>query len=256
MEKYFDINRDGFSVRCKLYYEKGRETSRVVCFAHGFGGHKDTKAAERFAEHFMSKYKGSVVLTFDWPCHGKDALGKLRLEDCERYLTYVVEYIGENFPGADLFGYATSFGGYLYLRYIQKYGNPFKKIALRCPAINMFESLSKRILTPENWVILEKGKDIDAGFDRKVKLDKQFMDELGSDESDIRKKDFLDFADDILIIHGDKDEIIPIMQSRSFAENNVIELIEVEGADHRFIDPKKMDFAISETMKFFIKETN
>ena len=48
-ETYFSINEDGLSIRCKLYGTGAREYSRVVIFGHGFGGHKDNRAAEKFA---------------------------------------------------------------------------------------------------------------------------------------------------------------------------------------------------------------
>jgi len=67
---------------------------------------------------------------------------------------------------------------------------------------------------------------------------------------DMNKYDFLDYADDILIVHGDKDEIVDYATCKSFAENNVIEFITVPGADHRFIDPKKMDVAIHEMIRW------
>ena len=46
----FDINRDGCSVRCRSYLNDPKAVRRVVIYGHGFGGHKETKAAERFAE--------------------------------------------------------------------------------------------------------------------------------------------------------------------------------------------------------------
>ena len=71
------------------------------------------------------------------------------------------------------------------------------------------------------------------------------------EQADIRRLDFLDYADDILIIHGTKDEIIPFEAAKEFSEQNVIELIEVEGADHRFQNPLHMDAAIAQIAAFF-----
>lgn len=55
----------------------------------------------------------------------------------------------------------------------------------------------------------------------------------------------------MLIMHGTKDEIVPFADSEKFAGDNVIEFIPVENADHRYIDPKKMDFAIAKILEFF-----
>lgn len=249
MVKYFDINEPGYSVKCKLFCENARDIKSVVVFMHGFGGHKDNKAAEHFAETALSKWKKLGILVFDWPCHGKDVRKKLTLEDCDTYLSMVLDYVKKELKTEDIYAYGTSFGGYLALRYIHKFGNPFVRVALRCPAISFNEIMWKRIVTPENRALLEKGKDVMAGFDRKIMIDMPFLEAIKAD--DIRNWDYMDYADDILILHGTKDELVPIEDSRAFAENNVIELIEIEGADHRFQELEKMKLAHSHMIKFY-----
>ena len=96
---------------------------------------------------------------------------------------------------------------------------------------------------------LAKGKEIIRGFDRKIKLTQDFFDDLR--DHDVSKEDFLDYADSILMIHGTRDEMAPIEVSREFSENNVIELIPVENADHPFSNPTYMDFAIQKIISFF-----
>ena len=50
------------------------------------------------------------------------------------------------------------------------------------------------------------------------------------------------------------DEVVSYDSSREFADNNLIEFVTVEGADHRFHDPKKMDVAIKNILEFFAFE--
>lgn len=250
MVKYLDINNPGYSIKCKIICDNFRETQHVIVFAHGYGGHKDTKAAEHFADAMLSKMKKTALLIFDWPCHGTDVRKKLTLEDCDTYLTMVIDYIKTQMNVDDICLYGTSFGGYMTLKYIHDHGcNPFRKIALRCPAITMGEVMCKRIMTEENKNILAKGKDVLTGFDRKVLIDQAFLDSIM--EADIRKYDYIDYADDILILHGTKDEIVPVEASKDFADNNVIEFIAVEGADHRFQDLNKMKLAHSHMIEFY-----
>ena len=150
MHRYFEINEGGHNIRCKLYYSDLKAIRRVVVFCHGFGGHKDNGAAEKFAERLTSKYKGAAMVTFNWPCHGDDVKKKLTFSDCFAYLTLVVEHVKQRFATEELYCYATSFGGYVTLRYLRSFGNPFRRIVLRCPAVNMYDALTGNIMTAEN----------------------------------------------------------------------------------------------------------
>lgn len=247
--KYYEINQNGFNIRCKSYFEKGEEVRYTVITGHGFGGHKDNKAAERFAEHVLKKHKDAAILTFNWPCHGDDVKKKLTLADCDAYLSLVIGDVREKFPEAALYGYAISFGGYLFLKYIHHHGSPFEKTALRCPAINMYAVLTNAIMKNDEMDRLKKGKEVPVGFDRKIMVNQAFLDEL--QKYDIREYDYLDNAENLLILHGTKDEVVPFEDSRTFAENNLIEFIPVENADHRFQNQKQMDEAIKQIQLFF-----
>lgn len=249
MHRYFEINEKGHNIRCKLYYQDLRNIRRLVIFGHGFGGHKDNGAAEKFAERMLSKYKGTAMVTFNWPSHGDDVKKKLCLEDCGTYLELVTGHVQQKYQPEALYAYATSFGGYLTLKYISEHGNSFRKIALRCPAVNMHDVITKAIVSPEDLAKLQKGKDIPVGFDRKITIGVPFLEELRT--NDIQRLDFLDYAEDILILHGTADEIVPFDAAYAFAENNLIEFIPIEGGDHRFRDPNKMDQAIKLILDFY-----
>ena len=138
MEKYFDINTEGYSVRCKLLCSDHDKTTRtfdnVVIVTHGFGSNKETAGTLHFAEHLTSKYKGYAVIAFDWPCHGADARKKLTIQECLQYLTFVTTYAKDTLQAKYIYNYSSSFGAYITLRYLIEVGNPFTKIALRCPA--------------------------------------------------------------------------------------------------------------------------
>ena len=249
MEKYFSVNAEGCSIRCKLYAGESGAVERVVLFGHGFGGHKDNRAAARFAGRMLEKNKGTALVTFDWPCHGEDVRKVLRLEDCAHYLRLMLAHIRARFQDPALLGYATSFGGYLFLEYLSEEGLPFERLALRCPAVTVYESLRDRIISPEEWKKIEKGKPVPVGFDRKVNIDAAFLEELR--QADVAKRDYFPWADELMILQGTKDEIVPFEAVKAFAEANVIDFIPVEGADHRFQDPRKMDIAIARMLAFF-----
>ncbi len=249
MARQFNIKDDNYNICGRIYCEDIRAVKKAVIFGHGFGGHKDNRAAERFAARILGKNKGAAVIVFDWPCHGDDVRKKIQLDDCLAYLRLVINEARERLHAEELFGYATSFGGYLFLDYIAKNGSPFKKMALRCPAVDMYEVLTTSLITPEMQEKLDKGKTAAAGFDRKVEVSREFLAEL--QETDLTKYDFIDYADDILILHGTKDEVVPMDKVKQFADDNLIDFIPVEKADHRFSDPAIMDAANAEIIHFF-----
>ncbi len=249
MGKNFDINREGCSVRCLLFCGSPGDVRRAVVYGHGFGGHKESRAVERFARFVLSKRRDTAVVCFDWPCHGADGRKKLTLADCEHYLTLVNAWTRERFGTEELYGFAVSFGAYLYLKYIAEHPNPWRRTVLRSPAVRMHEALTEVILTPGDLEKLEKGRDVLAGFDRKVKISRDFLESLR--EADITKHDYLEQSESLMILHGTGDEIIPYAPVAAFADDNLIPCLAVENADHRFIDPVKMDLSINEACRFF-----
>lgn len=249
MEKLLQITRNGHNIRCKLYFSKNAEIRKVVLVGHGFGGRKDNAPTRDFAERILTKYKGIAIMAFDLPCHGEDVKKKLILQDCMTYLEYVIDYIKTELHTEEIYSYATSFGGYLVLKYIAENGNPFAKIALRCPAIDMAGIMDQLVRQNNGLDELRKGKNVRVGFEAKIEISPQFLTDL--EESDIRKNEYFDYADDILILHGTKDEVIPLQDSRQFADQNVIEFLPVENADHRFINPACVEAATKAVLSFF-----
>ena len=249
MHRYFEINENGHNIRCKIYCNDMKDIRRIVLFAHGFGGHKDNGAAEKFALRLITKYKDSAMVTFDWPGHGEDVKKSFHLEDCMIYLRTVLEYVCQKYQTNEIYSYATSFGAYLTLKYINENGNPFKKIVLRCPAVNVYDVMRTTIMSSDDYERLEKGKVVPVGFDRKVMIEMSLLEEMKA--NDIQQLDFIDYAEDILIIHGTEDEIVMFDVVRDFAENNIIEFVLVEGADHRFRNERKMEIAMKTILDFY-----
>ena len=252
MEKYFEINNNGISIKCKIYCNDIRNVKDVVISFHGFCGSKENMASKKLAKKLMEIQNDIAVIVFDWPCHGKDVRQKLYLSDCNNYLNTLIDFIYSNFSVNNLYANATSFGGYLILKYIKENGNPFKKINLRCPAVNMINVLYDNILTEEDRKQLSKGKDVIAGFERKIRITPELINDLNT--NDITKWDYSDIAKDILIIHGTVDETVPINAVEEFANANSIDFISIEGADHMFKNSAKMNEAIEYSAEFLLDE--
>lgn len=242
------VSRNGYNVSCKLYHEEKKDVKRLAVFGHGFGGHKDNKAAERFAQRALDKL-GMATIAFNWPCHGDDVRKKLRLSDCDGYLTAVVEDARARFGEPRLFAYATSFGAFLFLKYLLDHGSPFVRIALRCPAVDLYRTQTEKIMSPEELDRVEKGKEAAVGFDRKVALDKAYLDEIKA--VDLLHEDFTPWMDDVLILQGTRDEIVDADTVQQFADDQLMEFVPIDRADHRFQDPRAMDEAIKRIIDFF-----
>ena len=242
------VSRNGYNVSAKLYHEEKKDVKGVVLFGHGFGGHKDNKAAERFAQRALDKLHMATVC-FNWPCHGDDVRKKLRLGDCDGYLTAMIEDVRARFGDPALYAYATSFGGFLFLKYILEHGSPFVRMALRSPAVDLYRVQTERIMSPEELDRVEKGKEVAVGFDRKVAIDKAYLDEIRA--VDLLHEDFTPWMDDVLILHGTRDEIVPFDTVQTFADDQLMEFVPIENADHRFQDPRAMDEAIKRIIDFF-----
>ncbi len=249
MEKYFKINADGCSICCKLYSNGARRFDRVIVAPHGFAGHKDNRAAARFSDKLLKKHKNVAVVTYDLPCHGDDVRQHLSLDDCDMYMSNVLSYCSTVLGAVQIYCYATSFGAYLSLKYMSEHENPFCKTVLRCPAVNMYEILWNTILSDSEKQLLLDGKAVETGFDRKVKIDTAFID--GLRENDIGQRDFLALSESIFIINAGLDEVVSPTAVQEFADDNCIELVRLDRADHRISDPTLMSEAIKAALSFF-----
>lgn len=249
MEKKFQINEKGHNIRCHLFANDPSQLNKVIVFAHGFGGSKDNASVRKIAERALSKYKGVGLVSFNWPGHGDDVKKKILMDDCMDYYQSVLDYCINVLKAKELYSSSVSFGGFMTLKWLSERGNPFKKIVLRSPAITMYQALTNRIIKNQDFEKLQKGKDVSAGFDRITMIDQAFLLQLQKD--DPRDESFIEFAEKMLIIHGADDELIQPEEVIQFADDNVIELVLVEGADHRFHDPKKFDVVLKKTFEFF-----
>ena len=249
MHRYFEINQNENHIGCKIYCHDVKKVKRIIIFCHGFVANKDYDAAEIFANRLILKFEDAAVVSFDWPCHGDDNKKNLCLDDCNRYLNQVIAWLKQEFHTEELYVYGASFGSYLSLKYISENGNPFKKMALCCPAVNMHEVLTKVIMTSENFVKLQTQEEVLVGFDYKVPVGYRFLDEL--QRNDVQCMNYVDYAKDILIIHGTADEIVPYDVVQTFAKNNGIGFASIADADHRFLDEDKMEQVVQYILDFF-----
>ena len=249
VEKYFTITDGEDAIRCKAFLPISKKVDNVVIAGHGFAGHKESRAISTFANILLSCNQSCMVLAYDLPGHGEDGATPLRLFRCDRYITAVRKYIRDKYPHAKVYYYGTSFGGYLPLKYAAEHNMPFEKVALRCPAVTMLETLNKKIINEDMRKSLrEKGFCL-SGFDVFVRLDPEFLEELEKFNVEVINYDGM--AKNILVIQGTEDELLDWDRIEAFCKKNNIRYFLSEGADHRFVDGEKMKDAIYKIIDFF-----
>lgn len=241
MKTYFQLKDNGLCINCKLY-TASQTIKRVILFGHGFSGNKDNRTAQVLFEEISRSDQTSAMVTLDFPAHGDDTSGTLTVERCLQYISTVLNYIRAELKPDGIYGGGVSFGGYLMLRYIAEHGNPFQKLVLRSPAVNMYHVLTKQLMCAEEVSRCLAGEVILVGSSNKVAVKRELIASL--EKSDILNYPYKPFASDIYLVHGVDDAIVSFECVKQFAEANGIPYTAVEAAGHHFADPEKLNKAI------------
>ena len=165
------------------------------------------------------------------------------MENCIKDLLAVAGWIGDTYPPADKYLFATSFGGYIAL--LASDGLAGYRMILRAPAVTMPQVLLRSVLkiTPEEF---ERRKCVPCGFERKMQLPYSFYRDL------LRYDPFCkEYDRDILVIQGNRDDVVPPEDVRAFVQNREhVRLFLLENADHRFKNEGEIGRIVQETVKF------
>ena len=249
MEKceYFLQGENGYEISC-LEWPCQKAEAALICL-HGFCGDKYSSVIEAVAEK-MHQEKVRTV-TFDWPGHGSSPAdgSYLTVESCLSDLNAVVRNIAQSDQkGLPLYMFATSFGGFLGLNYINRYPSVFSRVVLRSPALNMPETF-RSLIDADQSAIFENGEPIEMGFDRKIQLGKEFYEDLCRHRLSC---DAYPASVPGMIIHGDNDDVANPKDSEDFAHRNKLCLHIVEGADHRYKRQGDLEEIQSVTVPFLL----
>ncbi len=260
---YFGLLRE-YEISCKAFLPESNDVKRVIVGVHGFAGDKESSMLEKLAE--LCVPDGAALICFDFPAHGKSSAceEKLTVANCEADLLFVAEYVREKYPAAPKSIFATSFGGYITLLSAGKLED--FSFVLRAPAVSMPRLLLKTVLKIDLQTFREK-KTVTCGFERPIELPFSFYEELQTREDLLGEnrpgcaldRDFefcsKPFAQSILIIHGDADDVVPLSHIKRFAGlHPEIKIVLMEGADHRFKKEGQIELAAEYAKDFWRKE--
>ena len=225
---YQQIEGKKYKIDCKLWLPK--KVSRIIIAVHGFAGDKESGAIASLAEEMVKK--DTLVVALDLPGHGTSEVDgdALTLENCLNDITSVEEYYHEQYKDAKLSYFATSFGAYLVLLKLIRKPQKYDKIVLRCPALKMDKIFVHAILREPMEEFKKRGYTI-VGYERELKVNYTFYEELENTQIfELFQKD----ENEILIIHGDKDDTAPIEDSYAFQAKYQTAMKVVKGPNQRF----------------------
>lgn len=223
--------------------------SRTLLVLHGFGGNKESPTISGLAERLCPK--GFRVAAPDLPCHGE----RSEPESCLTPERCIAEMMTAEKELSAEYAFGTSFGGALILRRIELYGNPFCRIALKVPAINMADSMIRcmRLFQPD--FTMEQAKK--NGF--RVKMSKEFNMPYSFYESlsgigEVRHCDVWD-TPDILTVYSGKDELVARADTEEFLRLNPrIQRLCIEESGHRYLDPGHLRAALDRAAEHFLAD--
>ena len=240
--KYDSINGT-YSIPLKLYEPDGTIVGYIIA-VHGFCGDMESSAIKELAERM--EQHGIAVVAFDFVGHGKSTADEhFCLSACRQDMLDVIEYAAERYNDKGFTAvFATSFGGYVTL--LNKGSIPLTtKLVLRAPAVNMAKSFIQFV--PDFDTFRSNGK-CEMGFERKLEVPYSFYEELVSNPVLSVKCER-----PLLIIHGNKDDIVLPDDIEIFCNNNPMAVLKViEGADHRFKNEGEMSKVMDLTVEYLI----
>ena len=209
----------------------------VVIMVHGFTSSKSCATAELLFRRFPEC--GVGVVTYDQPAHGKEEARDelLMIESCKQSLACVEEYVSVNYPDAEIFYFASSFGAYITGLYISTKKHKGRKAFFRSAAVIMPELvLGPEGAEPDAEIMAEldeKGYiEPDLGLGDRIKIPRGFLE-------DLQQNDLFKIFDnekygrtDIELAHGSCDMVVPVDAAKGFAQKFGFKINIMKGENH------------------------
>lgn len=246
MEQNVILQSGKHQIPCVITCPEGHAVSQVVLGVHGFGGSSKDTIQQAIAEE-MSMFCDASV-RFDFPGHGENPDGQLRLQSCRETLLAVARYAKERFPEvADLCIFATGFGAYVTLSVLEELkALPGQiRLVVQTPSVLMHSTLLSMLqVSEQTFRVMEKATLPIPG--RPLTVTYEFYKEL---------QGTLVLANQsipMLILHGEKDDYIPMEDIRNFRRvNEDAKLVLIPGATHRFLEEGVWNMVLDLTRDWF-----
>ena len=246
MERYFSLSQEHLRIPCKIYEPDFGAPKRCILGVHGFGSNKDTEILASLSEE-MSIF-GASMICFDFPAHGDSPLESeaLTLQNCIDTLLYVAQWAHNRYPDLDFCIFGSGFGAYITLIAIDQLEELVGKVklVLQTPNLRMSEMLLNMVRMNEEQLLAAGKATLSA--ERKFDVTFDFYKQL-------RNYTALTIYDvPMLLLHGEKDEFLPIDDMLNFRRiNDGCRLVVIPEADHQFTTPGAWDMVVDLTRDWF-----
>lgn len=250
-------NGYGLTLRGFVYTPKSekkktnKKDDTAILFLHGFPGNCEGGTAKKMGTTFSKK--GYLIMVFDFngtrSSDGKfeDKLMSKEVAD----IKYAINFLEKNYTYKKLVVIGHSTGAIDVSLYAHK-DKRISKLVLMGAESNLKHSVRYDFTDEQvhdfwtkGYIVYKHGRE----WLKNKKLKKAFYDEFFV--LDI-KKSIKKYRRPLLIIHGEKDEAIPLTDPKELYRfaNKPKKLVIIPGADHRFTKKKYWDLLVMEIEKF------
>ncbi|HIG97429.1 MAG TPA: HAD hydrolase-like protein [Candidatus Aenigmarchaeota archaeon] len=235
-----------------------KDASFVVVMSHGFTSNRNSRLYIQLEKELNAKNIGTV--RYEYYGHGLAYGHKKRGLSNDTTITKTVESLKSIIKYLRQRGYnriglvGSSFGGLISL-IVASQDKKFEFLLLRSPVTNVIELWNERVSGSKNKILHEwKNNDIFHYNREEVEYDLKW-----EFWTDMQKYNMLKIGEKIscpiFIVHGDKDEIVPIKYSEDFSKTVGARLKIIKGSNHSYSNPKNFIEMKSSIKDFVLKQT-
>lgn len=247
-------NKDGLNLAVIEEFPEGKGPFPTVVLVHGYASGKNANSNQALVDRLHAQ--GIATVRFDFRGH-YDSEGKIEdvnistgLEDLEA----IMEHVLAN-PKVDrerLGIYGSSYGGVVTEVFVSR--NPiFTCIILKAPATDWNGGKWVRLGDDVIREWKNKGVYTFTYDDKAIPTPYSLIEDIASYDV---YKEIASVKVPVLIVHGNKDESVPLDQSKKLAEaiGANARLIVYPGANHRFTTSHDFEKVVDDMASFFTKE--
>ena len=239
--------------------EVPEEADSVVIMVHGFTSSKECPTGQLLLRRMPEA--GIGVVLYDQPGHGEEEAKEepFRIENCMDSLAAVEKYVRTNWPEKEVFYFASSYGAYLTGLYLGRREHSGTRLLMRSGAVIMpwlFLGAPGSDPDPATLKELDEKGYLMLGMPgtKQIKVPRGMFEDMMLPENDL----FGNFGESdhgntrVAMVHGEKDQVVPVQFARQFAEKYHLPITVFEGQGHSLSDdPACPDKVADLAIEFF-----